>query len=50
MPKTLKKLRLLSNKNKPNSKQGKNNTKPTLPPNLQYFKQKLLSRSGFFSI
>ena len=47
MPKTLIKSRLHSNKNKPKIKQEINNTKTTLPPNLQSFKQKLLSGNGF---
>ena len=47
MPKTLIKSRLHSNKNKPKIKQELNNTKSNLPPNLQSFKKKLLSGSGF---
>ena len=47
MPRTLIKSRLPSNKNKPKIKQEKNNTKSTLPPNLQTFKQKLLTGNGF---
>ena len=47
MSKTLIKSRLLFNKHKPKIKQEVNNTKPNLPPHLQSFKQKLLSRSGF---
>ena len=47
MPRTLIKSRLHSNKNKPKFKQEINTTKSTLPPNLQSFKQKLLSGSGF---
>ena len=47
MPKTLIKSRLFSNKNKPKIKQEINNTKSNLPPNLQSFKQKLLSGNGF---
>ena len=47
MPKTLIKSRLLSNKHKPKIKQELNNPKSNLPPNLQLFKQKLLSGSGF---
>ena len=46
MPKTLIKSRLHSNKQKPKIKQV-NNTKSYLPPNLQTFKQKLLSGNGF---
>ena len=42
MPKTLIKSRLHSNKHKLKTKQEINNTKSTLPPNLQTFKQKLL--------
>ena len=47
MPKTLIKSRLHPNKNKPKIKQEINDTKSTLPPNLQSFKQKLLTGSGF---
>ena len=47
MPRTLIKSRLHPNKQKPNIKQEINNTKTTLPPNLQSFKQKLLSGNGF---
>ena len=47
MPKTLIKSRLHSNKLKPKIKQEINHTKTTLPPNLQSFKQKLLSGNGF---
>ena len=47
MPRTLIKSRLLSNKHKPKSKQEVKNTKSNLPPNLQLFKQKLLSGNGF---
>ena len=47
MPKTLIKSRLHSNKHEPKIKQEINNTKSNLPPNLQSFKQKLLSGSGF---
>ena len=47
MPKTLIKSRLHSNKQKPKIKQEINNTKLKLPPNLQSFKQKLLSGNGF---
>ena len=46
MPKTLIKSRLHSNKHKPIIKQEQNN-KSNLPPNLQAFKQKLLSGNGF---
>ena len=46
MPKTLIKSRLHSNKQKPKIKQEINNTKSNLPPNLQLFKQKLLSGNG----
>ena len=41
------KSRLHSNKQKPKIKQEINYTKSNLPPNLQSFKQKLLSGSGF---
>ena len=47
MPKTLIKSRLHSNKNKPKIKQELKNTKSTLPPHLQSFKQNLLSGNGF---
>ena len=47
MPRTLIKSRLHSNKHKPKIIQQKNNTKSNLPPNLQTFKQKLLSGNGF---
>ena len=47
MPKTLIKSRLHSNKLKPKIKQEINYTKSLLPPNIQSFKQKLLSGSGF---
>ena len=47
MPKTLIKSRLHSNKYKPKIKQKINNTKSTIPPNIQSFKQKLLPGNGF---
>ena len=47
MPRTLLKSRLHPNKNKPKFKQETNNTKSNLPPNIQIFKQKLLSGNGF---
>ena len=47
MPKTLIKSRLHSNKHKPKIKQEVNKTESNLPPNLQSFKDKLLSGSGF---
>ena len=47
MPKTLIKSRLHSNKHQPKIKPEVNNNKSNLPPNVQAFKQKLLSRSGF---
>ena len=50
MPKTLIKSRLHSNKRKPNYKPELNNTKSKLAPNLQSFKQKLLSGNGFFCL
>ena len=46
MLRTLIKPRLHSNKQKPKIKQELNNTKSTLPPHLQTFKQKLLSGNG----
>ena len=48
MPRTLIKWRLHSNKHKPKIKQELNNTKSNTPPNLQSFKQKLLSGNGCF--
>ena len=50
MHKTLKKLRLHSNKHKPKIKQEPNKTKSNLPPNLQSFKQKLLSGNSVLVI
>ena len=47
MPRTLVKTRLHSNKHKPKTKQEPNKTQSNLPPNLQTFKQKLLSGNGF---
>ena len=47
MPQTLMKSRLHSNKQKPKIKHEINNNKSNLPPNLQLFKQKLLSGNGF---
>ena len=47
MPETLIKSSLQSNKHNSKNKQEINNTKSTLPPNLQSFKQKLLSGNGF---
>ena len=47
MPKTLIKSRLHPNKHKSKIKQEINNTKSSLPPNLQTFKQKFLSGNGF---
>ena len=47
MPKTIIKSRLYSNKHKPKIKQEVNYTKSYLPPNLQTFKQKLLSGNSF---
>ena len=47
MPKTIIKSRLHSNKQKIKHKQEQNNNKSNLPPNLQTFKQKLLSGNGF---
>ena len=47
MPRTLIKSRLHPNKHKPKTKQEVNITEPTLPLNLQSFKQKLLSGNGF---
>ena len=50
MPKTLIKSRLHPNKNKIKIKQEHNNTKSNLPPNIQSFKEKLLSGNGFIYI
>ena len=47
MPKTLINSRLHSNKHQPEIKRELNKTKSKLPPHLQSFKQKLLSRNGF---
>ena len=47
MPKILTKSRLHSIKHKPKIKQELNNIKSNIPPNLQTFKQKLLSGKGF---
>ena len=47
MSKTLLKSRLHFNKHKPKIKQEINNTKSNLPPNLQTFKQKLISGNSF---
>ena len=46
MSKTIIKSRLHPNKHKPKTKQEINNTKSKLSPNLQSFKQKLLSGGG----
>ena len=43
MPEKLLKSRSHSNEHKPETKQELNNTKGKLPPNLQSFKQKLLT-------
>ena len=47
MPRRLIKSRLHSNEHKPKSKQEPNKTQSNLPPNIQTFKQKLLSGNGF---
>ena len=47
MPRTLIKSRLHSNKHNPKIKQEPNKTQSNLPPNLQSFKQKLLSGNIF---
>ena len=47
MPRTLIKSRLHPNKHKTKIKQEINNTKSSLPQNIQSFKQKLLSGNGF---
>ena len=46
MPKTLK-SRLNLNKNRPKPNPKLENSRSQLPPNLQIFKQKLLSEDGF---
>ena len=48
MPRTLIKSRLQTDKYKLEIKQEPNKTKSNLLPNLQAFKQKLLSGNGFF--
>ena len=47
MPRTLINSRLRSSKHKPKINQQKNNIKSSLPPNLQTFKEKLLSGNVF---
>ena len=47
MTRTLTKSKLHSNKKKTKIKQEINYTKSSLPPNLQIFKQKLISGNGF---
>ena len=47
MPRTLIKSRLHCNKHKPRMNQEIIKTKSNLPPQLQSFKQKLLSGNGF---
>ena len=47
MPQKLIKSRLHCKKQKPKIKQEVNNTKSNLPPDLQSFKQKVLSGNGF---
>ena len=47
MPRTLIKSRLHYNKYKPKIKQEPNKTPSNYPPDLQTFKQKLLSGNGF---
>ena len=47
MPRKLLKSRVHSNNHKQKIKQEVNNTKSTLPPHIQSFKQKLLSGNGF---
>ena len=47
MPRTIIKWKLRSIKQKPKIKQESNKTHSKLPPNLQSFKQKLLSGNGF---
>ena len=47
MPRTLIKTRLHFNKHKPKTKQEIIITQSKIPPNLQSFKQKLLTGNGF---
>ena len=47
MPRTLKKSRLHTKKYKPKIEQEVDNVQSVLPPNLEAFKQKILSRNGF---
>ena len=47
MPKLLVKSRLPSNKYNPKIEPEMNKTKPSLPRNLQSFKQNLLSGNGY---
>ena len=47
MPRIFLKSRLHINKHKPKNKQEPNKTQSNLPANLQAFKQKLFSGSGF---
>ena len=47
MPRTLIKSRLHSNKHKLKIKQEPSKTQSNLPPNLESFKQRLLSGNGF---
>ena len=49
MPKTIIKTRLHSNKQKIKYKPEMNRIKSNLPPNLQAFKQNLLSGNGFLN-
>ena len=49
MPKTLIKPKLHSNKHRPKNNQEPNKTKSNLLPNLQSFKQKLLSGNCFIT-
>ena len=51
MPRTLLKPRIVSDKkNKNKIRPELDNTKSLLPPNLQSFKQKVLSGNGFLNI
>ena len=47
MPKTIKNLRLHSDKHKPKIKQELNFTRSKLAPNLQLYEQKHIEGSGF---
>ena len=50
MPNTLIESIFHTEKHKPKTKQQIKNTKSILPPNLQAFKEKILSGNGFISL